>query len=181
MAARREVLSHLLRSVDTSGYSSRCNLISGTQCISSTTIHPTSPHRSCCVRHIWGGPQRGASSRLLGKPTRKTFEFSDAQKQHRVKETKEVEKQYDRPFKHVVVPGRISPVRPVPDHIKKPEYATIAGGRVKAVAVEGPFEIKGAKSIEAMRASCALARKILDFAGTLVKVSIHYYNACCSY
>lgn len=75
----------------------------------------------------------------------------------------------DRPFKHVVVPGIISPRRPIPSHIACPSYAN-TDGRIKPHAFEGPFEIKSAASIQGMREACALARKILDFAGTLVKV-----------
>jgi hypothetical protein len=147
-----------------------------------------------CVRGYGG---RGASSRLRytpsssrqeqeeedddpsganadgAKPIGKMFQFAN-HKQHQHKDrpttpTTNPNVPYDRPFKHVVVPGKISPRLPVPDNILKPAYAT-GDGRIKPHAYEGPFEIKSAKSIQGMRESCALARKILDFAGTLVKV-----------
>lgn len=132
--------------------------------------------------------RRGASSNLKftnsanendeeedAEPVGKAFEFSNQKhehKQHRNTEPINNSKSpYDRPFKHIVVPGKISPRLPVPEEILLPTYAK-TDGKVKPYAFEGPFEIKGAKSIQAMRESCALARKILDFAGTLVKVNL---------
>ncbi len=80
---------------------------------------------------------------------------------------------YGRPYKHIVVPGKMTPRRAVPPNIQKPYYAIT--GTAREDAFEGPFERKSATSIKAMRESCALARKILDFAGTLVKVYISFF------
>lgn len=106
-----------------------------------------------------------------GRLNRKQFEFS-GQSAPRVKDVPNSKQVHtsDRPFKHVVVPGKVTPRRPVPEHILRPPYADTPGGVVKSPAFEGPFEIKNAASIQGMREACALARKILDFAGTLVKV-----------
>lgn len=68
-------------------------------------------------------------------------------------------------------PGKISPCRPVPDHILRPPYV---GSRQPPGIASGP-EVHDEKGIECMRASGKLAAQVLEFAGTLVKV---YYLYC---
>ncbi|KAK3412158.1 hypothetical protein EUGRSUZ_I00937 [Eucalyptus grandis] len=65
-------------------------------------------------------------------------------------------------------PGKISPCRPVPDHILRPPYV---GSRQPPGIASGP-EVHDEKGIECMRASGKLAAQVLEFAGTLVKPGI---------
>ncbi|XP_008241506.1 PREDICTED: methionine aminopeptidase 1D, chloroplastic/mitochondrial isoform X1 [Prunus mume] len=65
-------------------------------------------------------------------------------------------------------PGKISPHRPVPDHIPKPPY--VKSKKPPGIA-SGP-EVHDEKGIECMRASGRLAAQVLEFAGTLVKPGI---------
>ncbi|XP_048334572.2 methionine aminopeptidase 1D, chloroplastic/mitochondrial isoform X2 [Ziziphus jujuba] len=62
-------------------------------------------------------------------------------------------------------PGKVSPLRPVPDHILKPPY--VKSKRPPGIA-SGP-EVHDEKGIECMRASGRLAAKVLEYAGTLVQ------------
>ena len=64
-------------------------------------------------------------------------------------------------------PGKLSPRRHVPDHIQKPPYVN---SRQPPGIVSGP-EIHDEKGIECMRASGRLAAQVLQYAGTLVKVT----------
>ncbi|KAI6668345.1 hypothetical protein NL676_016171, partial [Syzygium grande] len=65
-------------------------------------------------------------------------------------------------------PGKISPLRPVPDHILRPPYI---GSRQPPGIASGP-EVHDEKGIECMKASGKLAAQVLEFAGTLVKPGI---------
>lgn len=65
-------------------------------------------------------------------------------------------------------PGKVSPRLPVPDHILKPPY--VNSQQPPGIA-SGP-EIHDEKGIECMRASGRLAAQVLEYAGTLVKVSL---------
>ncbi|KAJ7952875.1 Methionine aminopeptidase [Quillaja saponaria] len=65
-------------------------------------------------------------------------------------------------------PGKISPRRPVPDHISKPPYVK---SKTPPGLVSGP-EVHDEQGIECMRASGRLAAQVLQYAGTLVKPGI---------
>lgn len=61
----------------------------------------------------------------------------------------------------------MSPCRPVPDGIQKPPYVN---SKQPPGIASGP-EVHDEKGIECMRASGLLAAKVLEYAGTLVKVN----------
>lgn len=63
-------------------------------------------------------------------------------------------------------PGKLSPHRPVPDHIRRPPYVN---SRQPPEIAGGP-EVHDEKGIECMRSSGKLAAQVLRYAGTLVKV-----------
>ncbi|XP_010548408.1 PREDICTED: methionine aminopeptidase 1D, chloroplastic/mitochondrial isoform X2 [Tarenaya hassleriana] len=65
-------------------------------------------------------------------------------------------------------PGKLSPRRPVPDHIQKPPY--VNSWQPPGIA-SGP-EIHDKKGQDGMRASGQLAARVLEYAGTLVKPGI---------
>ncbi|XP_039035393.1 methionine aminopeptidase 1D, chloroplastic/mitochondrial-like [Hibiscus syriacus] len=65
-------------------------------------------------------------------------------------------------------PGKLSPCRPVPYHIKKSPYVK---SRMAPGIASGP-EVHDLKGIEHMRASGRLAAQVLSYAGTLVKPGI---------
>ncbi|OMO56685.1 hypothetical protein CCACVL1_26346 [Corchorus capsularis] len=65
-------------------------------------------------------------------------------------------------------PGKISPRRPVPNHIQRPPYVKT---RMAPGIASGP-EVHDLKGIECMRASGRLAAQVLNYAGTLVKPGI---------
>ncbi|OWM85407.1 methionine aminopeptidase 1D, chloroplastic/mitochondrial [Punica granatum] len=65
-------------------------------------------------------------------------------------------------------PGKLSPRRPVPDHIMKPPY--VNSQQAPGIA-SGP-EVHNKEGIECMRASGKLAAQVLEFAGTLVKPGV---------
>ncbi|KAJ4846719.1 Methionine aminopeptidase 1D, chloroplastic/mitochondrial [Turnera subulata] len=67
-----------------------------------------------------------------------------------------------------LVPGELSPRRPVPDHIQKPPYVNSR----KPPGIASGHEVHDEKGIECMRASGKLAAQVLEFAGTLVKPGI---------
>lgn len=64
-------------------------------------------------------------------------------------------------------PGIVSPCREVPKDIQRPPYVK---SKVPAGLVSGP-EVHDEKGIECMRASGRLAAQVLQYAGSLVKVS----------
>ncbi|KAK4753199.1 hypothetical protein SAY87_021997 [Trapa incisa] len=65
-------------------------------------------------------------------------------------------------------PGKLSPRRLVPEHIKKPPYVN---SRQAPGIASGP-EVHNKEGIERMRASGKLAAQVLEFAGTLLKPGI---------
>lgn len=71
-------------------------------------------------------------------------------------------------------PGVISPIREVPDHIPKPEYTkdgwVSSAPKTFETALMAPIVILSPEEINLMRDSCKLAREILDYAGSLVRV-----------
>jgi len=68
-------------------------------------------------------------------------------------------------------PGKVSPPRQVPKHILRPPYVD---SMVPAGIVSGP-QVHDKKGIECMRASGRLAAQVLQYAGTLVKVSSSFF------
>lgn len=73
-----------------------------------------------------------------------------------------------------LTPGKLSPTRPVPNHITKPPYVK---SRKPPGIASGP-EIHDEKGIECMRASGKLAAQVLQYAGTLVKVHFSAFPFC---
>ena len=73
-----------------------------------------------------------------------------------------------KPFDYDVIQetGLVSPAREVPSHIVKPPYGI---DKEPSLSPKIP-EIKNTDQISHMRRSCALARKVLNFAKSLVKV-----------
>eukprot|EP00257_Ricinus_communis_P026514 XP_025013928.1 methionine aminopeptidase 1D, chloroplastic/mitochondrial isoform X2 [Ricinus communis] len=65
-------------------------------------------------------------------------------------------------------PGKISPCRPVPNHIQRPPYVN---SRQPPGIASGP-EVHDERGIECMRASGKLAAQVLEYAGTLVKPGV---------
>ena len=63
-------------------------------------------------------------------------------------------------------PGKLSPPRLVPKHISRPPYVK---SKMPPGLAAGP-EVHDEQGIECMRASGKLAAKVLQYAGTLVKV-----------
>lgn len=62
--------------------------------------------------------------------------------------------------------GRVSPRLPVPDHIPKPPYV----GSSQLPEISKEHQIHDAEGIARMRAAGELAARVLDYAGTLVRV-----------
>lgn len=65
-------------------------------------------------------------------------------------------------------PGKLSPRRPVPDHIQKPPYVASK----QAPGIISGFEVHDEKGMDCMRASGRLAAQVLEYAGTLVKPGV---------
>ncbi|KAD3640925.1 hypothetical protein E3N88_30148 [Mikania micrantha] len=65
-------------------------------------------------------------------------------------------------------PGKLSPRRPVPDHILKPPYVASK----KPPGITTGAEVHDEKGMECMRASGKLAAQVLQYAGTLVKPGV---------
>jgi len=63
--------------------------------------------------------------------------------------------------------GKVSPQLPVPEHIPRPSYV---GSKGLPELCKG--QLHDAQGIAGMRAACKLAARVLDFAGTLVKVNL---------
>lgn len=57
---------------------------------------------------------------------------------------------------------------PVPDHILKPPYV----GTNILPEISKEYQIHDSEGISHMRAACELAARVLDYAGTLVRVRI---------
>lgn len=66
-------------------------------------------------------------------------------------------------------PGKLSPKRLVPDHIRKPPYVD----SMKPPGISSGPQIHDEKGIECMRAAGNLAARVLQYAGTLVKVILY--------
>ncbi|KAK7310011.1 hypothetical protein RJT34_07199 [Clitoria ternatea] len=62
--------------------------------------------------------------------------------------------------------GRVSPGLPVPDHIPRPPY--VGSNILPEIASE--YQIHDSEGIAKMRAACELAARVLNFAGTLVRL-----------
>jgi len=62
--------------------------------------------------------------------------------------------------------GRVSPGLPVPDHILRPPY--VGSNILPEIASE--HQIHDSEGIAKMRAACELAARVLNHAGTLVRV-----------
>lgn len=69
--------------------------------------------------------------------------------------------------------GKVSSRLPVPDHIPKPPY--LSSNILPEIASE--HQIHDAEGIARIRAACELAARVLDYAGTLVRV--RNYNFFC--
>lgn len=69
-------------------------------------------------------------------------------------------------------PGKISPKRPVPDGIPRPDYARDGTPRAKQPKFPWNIEVKTPEEIEKMRVSGRLAREVLDIAGQAVAVGV---------
>lgn len=63
--------------------------------------------------------------------------------------------------------GKVSPRRPVPDHITLPPYVNTS----KPPGISSKPEVHDENGIDCMRASGRLAAQVLQYAGTLVKVT----------
>ncbi|KAK6347181.1 Methionine aminopeptidase 1 [Orbilia brochopaga] len=67
----------------------------------------------------------------------------------------------------------LSPYRPVPDHIRRPDYAEDGIPRSEAIfSRASKIQILDEKGIEAMRLVCRLGREILDIAAAAVRPGI---------
>ena len=62
--------------------------------------------------------------------------------------------------------GKVSPRLPVPDHIPKPPY--LSSKLLPELSPE--HQMHDAEGINKMRAACELAARVLNYAGTLVRV-----------
>lgn len=62
--------------------------------------------------------------------------------------------------------GRVSPSLTVPDQIQKPPYV----GSAKLPELSKEYQLHDSEGIAHMRAAGELAARVLDYAGTLVKV-----------
>lgn len=64
--------------------------------------------------------------------------------------------------------GRVSPQLPVPDHIPRPPY--VGSKLLPDIAKE--HQIHDSEGLSRMRAACELAARVVDYAGTLVRVRV---------
>ncbi|XVF03444.1 hypothetical protein REPUB_Repub04eG0262100 [Reevesia pubescens] len=64
--------------------------------------------------------------------------------------------------------GKVSPRLPVPDHIPKPPY--LCSNILPEISSE--HQIHDAEGISRMKAACELAARVLDYAGTLVRMKL---------
>jgi len=70
-------------------------------------------------------------------------------------------------------PGKISPMRKVPDHIPKPDYAITGEPLSERLAKNADrIEIKNSSQIEGMRKVCKLSREVLDIAAKAAAVGV---------
>lgn len=66
--------------------------------------------------------------------------------------------------------GKVSGRLPVPDHIPRPPYSSTTF----LPELSSELQIHDSESIACMKASCELAARALDYAGTLVRVRTNY-------
>ena len=59
--------------------------------------------------------------------------------------------------------------RPVPSHILRPPYVTTSGGGATSTSGDGRIQL-GSSGERRLRSAARLARNVLEYAGTLVKV-----------
>lgn len=71
-------------------------------------------------------------------------------------------------------PGKVSPRRQVPKNIPRPPYVN----SMIPPGIASGAEVHDKKGIECMRASGRLAAQVLQYAGTLVKVSSFHLIVC---
>ncbi|KAG8465259.1 hypothetical protein KFE25_012622 [Diacronema lutheri] len=64
--------------------------------------------------------------------------------------------------------GQLSPMRVVPAHIPRPDYAATGSPGYRRPVIPWDIEAKGPEAIAGMRAACALARDVLDAAGKAI-------------
>lgn len=70
--------------------------------------------------------------------------------------------------------GKVSPRLPVPDHILRPPYV----GSDILPEISSEHQSHDSEGIACMRAAGELAARVLNYAGTLVKVRISPSNIC---
>lgn len=73
-----------------------------------------------------------------------------------------------------LVCGRVSPRLPVPDHIPKPPYLE----STVPPKISSEHQFPDSKGIVKMKAACELAARVLNYAGTLVRVSKDQLFSC---
>lgn len=61
--------------------------------------------------------------------------------------------------------GVLSPMRTVPPHIPRPDYADTGTPGYRRPVIPWDIEVKGPEAIAGMRAACKVAREVLDIAG----------------
>ncbi|KAF5330899.1 hypothetical protein D9619_005556 [Psilocybe cf. subviscida] len=83
------------------------------------------------------------------------------------------------PFPNFAYTGTVKPVyplsprRPVPDHIPRPDYVAAGGQPLSEIKAAGhPPRILNAEEIEKMRTVCRLTREVLDIAAAAVRPGI---------
>ncbi|EFA79556.1 methionine aminopeptidase [Heterostelium album PN500] len=86
------------------------------------------------------------------------------------KERRTMEHQLSRNSQHLVVAGVVSPKLDVPTTIPYPPYAN--GEPLREYDLEDDITVASAEDIKGMRASCKLAKEILEFAGKMVRAGI---------
>lgn len=68
--------------------------------------------------------------------------------------------------------GIVSPTRSVPQHIVRPNYVLYPDLKKSEEEEYTNFAIHDSEGIKKMRKSCRLAKKVLTYCGSLVKVSV---------
>uniref|UniRef100_A0A2P2JM62 Methionine aminopeptidase n=1 Tax=Rhizophora mucronata TaxID=61149 RepID=A0A2P2JM62_RHIMU len=153
--------------------------------LSSTSLHETSSTASPWSKStvFTGAPLSFAPTTLSSKKwsstrkkaalvvhSRKISGLEEAFRIMRLRQQEEL--QSKRKFRRKPPPlrqrGRVSPPLPVPDHIPKPPYV----GSKELPELSSEYQFHDAQGIERMRATCELAARVLDFAGTLVRPSV---------
>jgi len=79
----------------------------------------------------------------------------------------------DYKFTGPLRPGLLSPMRNVPSHIKKPDYAEVYGGKpISEDKDRGQIKLHTKEEIEKMRNVCKLGAEILAIAGKMAKPGV---------